>query len=343
MLEIKNLDSVNNPNSIHGIYPYRGKISAVDAAMIISQLDKNKTLLDPFCGSGTIVYEGKKHGLQTLGVDANPIAVALSEGKLKIDKSLDDYYMELSSLIEESANFNTDDCPCEYSRSLFHENTISQVIKLSKLYEQMSPYMKACYLGAMCLAARGCNDYKWTSSTVGKNIESKRDIDFFEKLKSKLKKHYYPIGLGSEVYYHDSRKLSEVIKPNSIDYVFSSPPYFDCLDYTMYYARFAYDILGVDRIAIKNVLIQNFTSYEEDMKIVLGELYKVCKKDARIIFVVGDKKIHNKIINGAEFFNSISPFECEQIVERTYSGTSSKVFDSINKTERKEQIIIWKK
>lgn len=111
----------------------------------------------------------------------------------------------------------------------------------------------------------------------------------------------------------------------------------------MYYAKIAYDILGTDRIAIKNVLIQNFTNYKEDMEIVLQELYKVCKKGARIIFVVGDKKIHNKLINGAEFFNSISPFECEKVVERSYTGTSSQVFDSINKTDRKEQIIIWKK
>lgn len=343
MIEIKNLDTVNNPNSIHGIYPYRGKISAVDAAMVISQFDKGKTLLDPFCGSGTIVYEGCFHGLKTVGVDANPIAVTLSMGKTQIDNTLAGYNEELSKLIMRSEGFNTDDCQCNYARSLFHPNTINQVIKLSMLYEEMSPYMKACFLGSICLAARGCNQYKWTSSTVGKNIEPKRDIDFYSKLRSKLKKHYYPIELGSQIHYHDSRRLSEVIKENSIDYVFTSPPYFDCLDYTMYYAKIAYDILGIDRIAIKNTLIQNFSSYEEDMKIVLNELYKVCKKGAKIIFVVGDKKIHNKVINGAEFFNSISPFECENVVERSYTGTSSQVFDNINKTERKEQIIIWKK
>ena len=343
MIEIKYLNSVNNPNSIHGIYPYRGKISAVDAAMVVSQLDKGKTLLDPFCGSGTIVYEGRRHGLNTFGVDANPIAVALTNGKINIDKKLQEYYEELNDLISASKDYDTEDVQCEYSRSLFHEETIKQIIKISKLYEKMSPYLKACFLGTICLAARGCNQYKWTSSTVGKNIEPKRFIDFYEKLKGKLKKHYYPIPQGSQVFYHDSRSLSQVIQPESVDYVFTSPPYFDCLDYTMYYARFAYDIMGIDRIAIKNTLIQNFSNYEEDMKIVLSELYKVCRKGARIIFVVGDKKVHNVLINGADFFNKISPFECEQVVERSYTGTSSQVFDSINKTDRKEQIIIWKK
>ena len=44
---IQTIASVNNPNSIHGIYPYRGKISAIDARLIIKQLNSG-TLLDPF-------------------------------------------------------------------------------------------------------------------------------------------------------------------------------------------------------------------------------------------------------------------------------------------------------
>lgn len=71
-IEIKTLKSVNNPKSVHGIYPYRGKIAALDAEQILSQLPMGSVVLDPFCGSGTIVYEGLKFGLNTIGVDANP-------------------------------------------------------------------------------------------------------------------------------------------------------------------------------------------------------------------------------------------------------------------------------
>jgi len=52
-LKFKLLKSVNNPNSIHGIYPYRGKISAIDVQQLISQLPNKGMLLDPFCGSGS--------------------------------------------------------------------------------------------------------------------------------------------------------------------------------------------------------------------------------------------------------------------------------------------------
>ena len=79
------------------------------------------------------------------------------------------------------------------------------------------------------------------------------------------------------------------------------------------------------------------------MKRVLYKLYDVLKPGGQVIFVVGDKKIHGKVINGAEYFQAISPFKNYSIVERSYSDTSSKVFDAINKTERKEQIVIWTK
>lgn len=67
--KIQTLQSVNNPSSIHGIYPYRGKISAVDAKQILSQMHRGSRVLDPFCGSGTIVYEGLNYGLHTVGID----------------------------------------------------------------------------------------------------------------------------------------------------------------------------------------------------------------------------------------------------------------------------------
>lgn len=340
---IKKLKSVNNPRSIHGIYPYRGKISALDAEQILSQMPKGSIVLDPFCGSGTIVYEGLKYGLHTIGVDANPIAVALSNGKIHIPLSLSEVTNEVESLIERAKKLTSIPPVSDYPKTLFHEESLCEIMRMSVFYEEMTDYVKACFLGSIALTARGCNHYKWTSSTVGKNIEPKRYIPFYDKLQQKIKKHFLPIKNDSIVYYEDTRNIDKIIRPNSVDFIFSSPPYFDCLDYTAYYARIVYDILGYERLQIRSRLIQSFDNYENDMKTVLNKLYKILKPGGQVIFVVGDKKIHGKVINGSEYFQRISPFDSYYIVERTYSGTSSKVFDAINKTERKEQIVIWTK
>lgn len=342
-IEIKTLKSVNNPKSVHGIYPYRGKIAALDAEQILSQLPLGSVVLDPFCGSGTIVYEGLKFGLNTIGVDANPIAVVLSRGKIDIPHEYSLIENEANDLIKKAKELIDIPTAGEYARGLFHEKSLEQIMRLSVFYDDMSNYLKAVFCGAIALTARGCNHYKWTSSTVGKNIEPKRYIDFYEKLYQKLKKHHLPIPNNSKIYYGDSRELTKYLNEESVDFIFSSPPYFDCLDYTAYYAKIIYSILGIDRIAVRNGLIQSFENYKEDMRLVLQQLYKVLKPKGKVIFVVGDKKIHGKVIKGADFLNEISPFEKSKIIERTYTGTSSQVFDKLNKTERKEQIIIWEK
>lgn len=340
------INSVNNPNSMHGIYPYRGKISAIDAANIIKQLPKEGVLLDPFCGSGTIVYEGQKHGLRALGVDNNPLAVTLASAKV---------YKEVTNSLEECKNFielakrdllagDYEDMP-EGPLKSFHIETAKEIMCMKKYFNEMNDFLKGIFYGSIALTARGCNGYVWTSSTVGKNIEPKRYIDFFEKMESKTKKHskyFNDISLpDANIIHGDSRYLSEYIEPHSVDFVFTSPPYFDGLDYTAYYGKLIYDIFETDRVEIKKQLIQYVDSYEEDMRTVLEQLDIITTEDALMIFVVGDKKVKGGVINGGDFFNNIK--EASYIEERSYSGSSSQVFDVLNKTDRKEQIVVWNK
>ncbi len=306
-------------------------------------MPSDSVVLDPFCGSGTIVYEGASCGLRTLGIDANPIAVILSNGKIHIPSDYSDVQNEISSLIDRSKALSEYPHPKEYATGLFHNGSLNEIMRLSTFFEEMSDYVKACYLGAIALTARGCNGYKWTSSTVGKSIEPKRYIPFYRKFEDKARKHFYPVPNHSSVFYHDARDVGTIIGRNSVDFVFSSPPYFDCLDYTAYYAKIIYEILNYDRVAVRNSLIQDFSDYEDDMRTVLNGLYDVVKPGGQVIFVVGDKKVHGKLINGAAFFGKISPFVLVDVIERSYTGTSSQVFDKLNNTERKEQIIVWQK
>lgn len=130
-----------------------------------------------------------------------------------------------------------------------------------------------------------------------------------------------------------------------MDYVFTSPPYFDALDYTSYYARFIYPIIGLDRTEIREQLIQNVKTYAEDMKRVLSQIDIITKNNALIIFVVGDKKMSDgTIINGGEFFSKLLHHKPSYVYERNYTSTPSRqIWDTINKTKRKEQIVIWDK
>lgn len=342
-MKINALLSVNNPTSVHGIYPYRGKISAVDAEQIVKQFDPNARVLDPFCGSGTIIYEAVRKGHRAFGVDANPIAEIIAAGKVSMTEPLETYLLEASSIIDKSKRIRDFDFSISATKH-FHSKSFKEIQGAAKYFETMSPYLKACFVGSIALTARGCNHYMWTSSTVGKDINPKRYINFYEKFLQKIKKHYFPVARNmGRIYFGDARNLKPLLKPKSIDVVFSSPPYFDCLDYTSYYARIVYSFLEKNHIEIKSNLIQQFSTYKDDMTLVLKELDRVLVPEGKVIFVVGDKKVHGKLIQGEAFFDEISPWKKISSVERTYKGTSSAIFDSINNTERKEQVLIWQK
>ena len=338
------LQNVSNPRSIHGMYPYRGKISAIEADRVIGSFAKTTRLLDPFCGSGTIVYEAKKHELASAhATDANPLAAWLTQAKLECPRRLDEVEVELAQLIEGSAIAKS----VQKSELLFyfHERTLREIESIAPFFDEMSAYLKGCFAGAIALTARGCNGYRWTSSTVGKNLEEKIYVPFIQKLQAKLKKHHFPIASDGDCGFSllDARALSTKFAEGTFDMVFTSPPYFDGLDYTAYYAKILYLVLGIDSQEVKASLIQKTSTYETDMRQVLQEIVKVTSARAKIIFVVGDKKTREGVINGGEFFSELLQHKPSQIFERSYTGSSSQIFDEINRTSRREQIVVWDK
>lgn len=341
-LIFKSLSSVSNPRSIHGIYPYRGKISAIDAQQVISQLPVNGTLLDPFCGSGTIIYEAYKHGLNVVGVDTNPIAIQIAKGKFDM-VDLDNSLRKIHGLETKAKNVNLV-IPKAFLK-YFHVKTAKEILLAKQEYPTFTDYEKAVFLGSVCLSARGCNGYLWSSTQIGKIAKEKKYINFFDKFRDKLVKHSFPLDKSRTVriYEQDSRRLSSILDTGSIDFVYTSPPYFDALDYTSNYTRIIHHLFDTDLSELKKKLIQRFDSYEKDIKDCFSEIIKITNEKAIIIFVVGDKKNGLETINGGNFFSSISDFKPNFVVEREYTKTASKIWDRINRTQRKEQIIVWDK
>jgi DNA modification methylase len=67
---------------IHGFHAYPARIHPVTAARLID-LAQGHLVLDPFCGSGTVLVEAMIAGLRATGIDLNPIAVRLTRCKTR--------------------------------------------------------------------------------------------------------------------------------------------------------------------------------------------------------------------------------------------------------------------
>ena len=67
---------------VHGFHPYPARMHPVTAARLVTAFTQpGERVLDPFCGSGTVLVEAMIAGRMALGVDLNPLAVRLARLK----------------------------------------------------------------------------------------------------------------------------------------------------------------------------------------------------------------------------------------------------------------------
>ena len=64
---------------VHGFHTYPARMHPATAARLVRALSgAGATVLDPFCGSGTVLVEAMIAGRRAVGTDLNPIAVRLA-------------------------------------------------------------------------------------------------------------------------------------------------------------------------------------------------------------------------------------------------------------------------
>lgn len=70
----------------HGIHEYKGKFNPqiVRALLNINKVQSGQFVLDPFCGSGTSLFECQLQGILSTGVDINPMAAFIARVKTSV-------------------------------------------------------------------------------------------------------------------------------------------------------------------------------------------------------------------------------------------------------------------
>lgn len=70
--------------SVHGLGEYPSKIRPIVVAEVVNRFsEKGKTILDPFCGGGTVAIEAKLQGRNSINFDISPFAVSLARRRLE--------------------------------------------------------------------------------------------------------------------------------------------------------------------------------------------------------------------------------------------------------------------
>jgi len=77
-------DDTTPRQHVHGFHSYPARLHPLVAARLLDALGKkDATILDPFCGSGTVLVEARLRGMRARGTDVNPLAIRLATLKAR--------------------------------------------------------------------------------------------------------------------------------------------------------------------------------------------------------------------------------------------------------------------
>ncbi len=299
----------------HDFHPYFAAYPPNLVSKILNKYGKNKkTLLDPFMGGGSAVVEGVRNGFKTIGVDISEFSKFITQGKTKPfkinQKILDEIIKSVKNNINDfkigKLNKKNIHIPkITNSSKWFNENSLCELsIILNLVLKIKNKDHKNFFLLCLSSILRSCSNAK----NAQQHLNIKKDKKIPDTLNLFIKKvnlmqfqmqNYYKFFLKNkiradfELYSHDVRDLSKIIKEKSIDIVVTSPPYGTGSRYTDIY-RLHFEFFNLDKPKSKKSLEKN-KDFNEQLNKGFSEIYKVMRKKSYFFCVYGDPTTEESI------------------------------------------------
>jgi len=307
-------------SSYLGGYPPR-----VPRRLVERWVGPGATVLDPFCGSGTTLVEAKLLGHPSIGIDLNPLAVALARAKMQ-SVSLEDLNDRLTTLADGfRGESEVDDVP-EMLFPIFHRRTLAQLCYLRRVLSddiREDRFLRGCVLGIMhgkhrrdgstaYLSVDMPNTFSMSPEYVRRFVERnglhQPPIDVLSKLRERvawlLRSGALPASPPGDVIHGDAGSLDELLPElglRSVGAIVTSPPYLGVLRYGAFnWIRLWF--LGYDQYAVDRLLqtTDSLDVYMSFMASFLTAAGRVLRPGAIAVLVIGDVVEHGQHVPLAE-------------------------------------------
>ncbi len=349
-------------NGLFGLHPYPAKFIPQIPRALMQDIGvaEGGVVFDPFCGSGTTLIEAQALGYPSIGVDLNPIACLISEiATVSQPSELQDATRRCVQFAKRIKNPHIPDIP---NLDHWFKKPIQKVIAsiLSAIKNEHSELTRDILrLALSSTIVRISNqDSDTRYAAVAKSVSSSYVFESFGKVCNRYA-HTLPSHDSSlpecEVYCKDILDIVHTDIQKPVGLVVCSPPYPNAYEYWLYH-KYRLWWLGYDPLFVKDREIgarphyfkrnsQTPDDFRQQMQKVFELLKAVCIDNSYACFVLGDSKIHGKIINNTELLchaASACNFEPVAILGRNISLTR-KAFNLTNSRLKTENIIIFQK
>jgi DNA modification methylase len=300
---------------VHGFHAYPARAHPVTARRLIDAFAPARGLvLDPFCGSGTILIEALLAGRDALGTDLNPLAVMLARAKTHPRKPAATAALLASA--QEVAAFAdarrkakqgaTRRLPQE-DVSLFTPHVLLELDGLRAGIEKAPPEARPdlWLVFSSILVKLSPKRGDTSDEPLEKRVAAGYPARLFVKKTEELVARFAELaGLlpaplpRARVLLDDAGKLAKV-EDRSIDVVVTSPPYVATYDYLAHHElrmrwleldtrRFAKDELGARRRYERLTPDEARASWERELLKFFHALARVTKPGAKVVLLIAD-------------------------------------------------------
>lgn len=239
----------------HGFHKYPAKFIPHIPKWAIGKYlngNKDKNILDPFCGSGTTLVEGVLAGYNVIGVDIDPLSAMIS--KVKTTRVNETELRKISSWLEKEikarkkGDFNPD---CETIEHWFTKDAIKKLSTIRTLINQIpkkfndnkrvkdiQDLLLICFSSIIRRVSNADNESQKTyvSHTKVKNPEEVNSLffsqlDLFVDRATKFSNAINKKTKNNIIHSSSATSLEKKLKGIQIDLVVTSPPYIKAIDY----------------------------------------------------------------------------------------------------------------
>lgn len=347
------------------LHPYPARYVRALPRQVIDLVGVQRgAVLDPFCGSGTTLYEARAAGLSAIGSDINPIAVLISrvrvanpsDAQLATASSIGRTVQDTAAAFVVSDNARVQSIP--RVEHWFSPGAMRAMEAAVQVVSQIDDAVVREIVSAGISAAtvRISNQESDTRYAAVSKRRSQDDCALLlgrsiERVVGWVRENKIETQGFADVRMSDARDLSWV-EPESVGLACFSPPYPNAYEYWLYHKYRMY-WLGFDPVAVRGVEIgarphyskQNGLTAEdfyEQMRNVYEELSRVMQSGAHAVCVVGDSIIRGESVDNGELI-AMAAEQAGMRVYPTLARTIAEKRSSFNRSHargRKQEHIV---
>jgi hypothetical protein len=317
----------------HGFHVYPARMHpAIARAACARWVERGMTVLDPFCGSGTVALEAMAAGGKVVAADLNPLAIRLAKLKctrmdadareklgVRVDALVEGVLAAVRARVEVLAPLSPEE-RAYYEPHVLRELAVlhRDVIAIGEKRAREVLTMVFSAIVGKFSRQRADTRNEAVEKRIGKGVPTKffgrkahELIERFAALEADL-----PRGVSTPKWLEcDVRDIGEHVGAGTIELVLTSPPYVGTYDYVDHHAR-RWAWLGLQPRRFRRGELGARRDYAEEgsrarwdreLGAVLGSTSRVLATGAWMLWLVGDGEIGGRRVDAATQLADLAP------------------------------------